>query len=245
MGFKVAQMARKKDKQFHFKQFSVRHDRSGMKVGTDGVLLGAWVTLTNEKNILEIGTGSGVIALVLAQRTPPQTHIEAIEPDQSSCLDALENFSSCPWKDRIALHQTRLQNFQSNNLFELIVSNPPYFQDSQKPPDSRRELARHTESLSFTDLLEGADRLLTPAGRLAIILPVAEAIQFKQLATSNFYVIRTCQFRSRQHKPVERILFEFSRQSQVEKEEVLTLYEEGDRWTHEYNKLTRPFYLTA
>jgi tRNA1Val (adenine37-N6)-methyltransferase len=215
-----------------------------MKVGTDGVLLGAWVNLKNENTILEIGTGSGVIALVLAQRTPPHTHIDAIEPDQPSCLDASDNFSSCPWKDRLSLHHTRLQDFQSKNLFDLIISNPPYFHDSQKPPDSRRELARHTESLSFTDLLEGADRLLTPTGRLAIILPVTEATQFKQLALPRFQVIRTCQFRSRKHKPVERILFEFSRLSQVEKEEVLTLYEEGDRWTKEYDNLTQSFYLT-
>jgi len=214
-----------------------------MKVGTDGVLLGAWVNLENEKKILEIGTGSGVIALVLAQRTSSHTHIDAIEPDQSSCLDAAGNFSISPWKDRIALHHTHLQDFHPKNLYDLIVSNPPYFQDSQKPPDSRRELARHTESLSFTDLLEVAARLLTPAGRLAVILPVAEATQFRQLASFRFHVIRTCQFRSRKHKPVERILFEFSRQSQVEKEEVLTLYEAGDQWTHEYNILTRPFYL--
>jgi len=235
---------RKKDKQFHFKQFSVRHDRSGMKVGTDGVLLGAWVNIKGEKNILEVGTGSGVIALVLAQRSPINTHIVAIDPDQSSCLDALENFSVSPWKDRIALHRTRLQDFNSTHQFDLIVSNPPYFQDSQKPPDSRRELARHTESLSFTDLIEGVDRLLSPTGRLAIILPATEATHFRQLASSCFQVIRTCQFRSRQHKPVERILFEFARQSQGEKEEELILYAEGDRWTKEYNNLTQLFYLT-
>jgi len=235
--------SRKKDKQFHFKQFSVRHDRSGMKVGTDGVLLGAWVNVENQKNILEVGTGSGVIALVLAQRTGLQTHIAAIEPDQSSCQDALENFSASPWKDRVSLHRSRLQEFHSTHQFDLVVSNPPYFQDSQKPPDSRRELARHTESLSFTELLEGADRLLSTEGRLAIILPLVEANQFKQLASPRFQVIRVCQFRSRQHKPIERILFEFARQSPGEKVEELILYVEGDRWTDEYNNLTQPFYL--
>jgi len=235
---------RKKDKQFHFKQFSVRHDRSGMKVGTDGVLLGAWVSVENEKNILEIGTGSGVIALVLAQRTPQLTQIAAIEPDLSSCMDASDNFSVSPWKERISLQRVRLQDFHSPFLFDLVVSNPPYFQDSQKPPDSRRELARHTESLSFTDLLEGADRLLTPAGRLAVILPVTEATHFRQLASNRFQVIRICQFRSRKHKPVERILIEFARQSPGEKAEELVLYADGDHWTKEYKNLTSPFYLT-
>src|SRR5688572_22601587 len=165
---------RKKDKQFHFKQFSVRHDRSGMKVGTDGVLLGAWVEVKNAKRLLDIGTGTGVIALMLAQRTQPNVTIDAIEIDRDAIEDASENFSSSPWSNRFTLHRGRVQEFSTSKKFDIIVSNPPYFIDSYKPPNDQRIIARHAESLSFEDLLRVSEKLLEENGTLNVVLPYTE-----------------------------------------------------------------------
>src|SRR5688572_28245976 len=191
---------RKKDKQFHFKQFSVRHDRSGMKVGTDGVLLGAWVEVKNAKRLLDIGTGTGVIALMLAQRTQPDVTIDAIEIDPDAIEDASENFSSSPWSNRFTLHRGRVQEFSSKK-FDILVSNPPYFIDSYKPPNDQRIIARHSESLSFEDLLRVSEKLLTENGTLNVILPYTEGLQFIDLAEkSGYYCSRKWSFRTREEK---------------------------------------------
>lgn len=237
-------ISRKKDKQFHFKQFSVRHDRSGMKVGTDGVLLGAWVNTTNAKLILDIGTGTGVIALMMAQRTPSATTIEAIEMDEPAFQDAAENFASSPWRDRLMLHHGLMQGFASEKQYDLIVSNPPYFINGYKPPNDQRIVARHSESMSFQDLLNTAKKFIAETGRLSVILPVTEGLQFLDLAAqSGFHCSRKWSFRTRKEKPVERFLLEFSRiKSETEEGEIL-LYRTGEEWSDGYRSLTGEFYL--
>jgi tRNA1Val (adenine37-N6)-methyltransferase len=230
---------------FHFKQFSVSHKRSSMKVGTDGVLLGAWVDVQNTKRILDVGTGTGVIALMLAQRTTPGTRIDAVELSDEACLDAAENFANSPWREKITLHHMSVQSFSPKHQFDLIVSNPPYFINSYKPADKMRHQARHTDSLSFLELLQTSSKWLTPDGRLAVILPAHEGATFLSL-TRNFslHCIRQWMFRSRQHKPVERLLFEFSGQPNPLEARELCLYEDnGDQWTEEYVAITRDFYL--
>ncbi len=235
---------RKKDKLFHFKKFSVRHDRSSMKVGTDGVLLGAWVDVTNASHILDVGTGTGIIALMLAQRTKPSVQIEAIEIDQHASEDANENFISSHWSERLTLHHDPVQNFTSSKQFDLIVSNPPYFISSFKPPHAQRTVARHTESLSFIDLINAAKRLLSEKGKLNVVLPYTEGLQFIVLATENgFYCSKKWSFRARKEKPIERWLLEFSKDKTSPEEGEILLYSSGEEWSEGYQKLTKEFYL--
>lgn len=234
---------RKKDKLFHFKQFSVRHDRSGMKVGTDGVLLGAWTDLNNTKHILDIGTGTGVIALMLAQRAKQAT-IDAVEIEQEAFEDATENIASSPWADRIRVHHNPIQDFNSSTKFDLIVSNPPYFQNSFKPPDAKRGVARHTQQLTFPELLNFAKKFLATAGKLSIILPYTEGLEFITLASKHsFYCSRKWGFRTRAEKPIERLLLEFSNRKLALEEGEILLYKNGNEWSDGYRSLTRDFYL--
>jgi len=234
---------RGENKLFHFKQFSVRHDRSGMKVGTDGVLLGAWTRVTNAKHILDIGTGTGVIALMLAQRTYDAT-FDCVEIDKEAYDDATENIASSSWTDRIRVHHNSIQAFNSPTKFDLIVSNPPYFQNSFKPPDAKRGVARHTQQLTFTELLNIAKKFLAPSGKLSLILPYTEGKEFITLASNDsFYCSRKWSFRTRAEKPIERWLLEFSRIKEAQEEGEILLYENGDEWSDGYKSLTRDFYL--
>lgn len=236
-------MSRNKKDKFHFKLFSINHDRCAHKVGTDGVLLGAWVDISRASRILDIGTGSGVIALMMAQRTIAGTRIDAIDVSADDCLQAIENVASSPWPEKIAINNVALQHFKSEP-YDLIVSNPPYFIDSAKPPKEGRVRARHTASLSPLDLLDHSRRLLSDNGKLCLILPTTEANRFIDLATrSGWYCGRTCEFRARASKPVERLLFQLLLHYQEPRKESITLYDQGDQWTNEYKFLTKDFYL--
>jgi tRNA1Val (adenine37-N6)-methyltransferase len=239
-------MKRVKPDQFHFKKFSVTHKRSSMKVGTDGVLLGAWVDLTNTGSILDIGTGTGVIALMLAQRTPSSVHIDAVELNPDACVDAQENFSQAPWTDRLHLYTQAIQTFTPEKTYDLIVSNPPYFINSYKPTNLHRTTARHTKQLSFEELLSAVLRLLNVSGRFAVVLPVTEGQAFEKLALDNgLSCIRKWSFRTRENKPVERLLMEFSRHNQPFETGEILLYESGENWSDEYKNLMKEFYLKA
>ena len=235
-------MARKTQDTFRFKQFSVKHDRCAHKVGTDAVLLGAWVDVIGANRILDIGTGSGVIALMMAQRSA-QAHIDAIDISTQDCQQANENVATSPWPNKIRITTIALQKFKSNP-YDLIVSNPPFFIDSAKPPEEVRTRARHTESLPPEELLIAAKHLITPQGKLCLILPVTEALSFIRLAhTSGWHCTRLCEFRARETKPVERLLFQLQLIEQEKKKESLMLYERDEEWTIEYKNLTRDFYL--
>lgn len=230
---------------FRFKQFNIGHRKATMKVGTDGVLLGAWTALETTKRILDVGTGSGVIALMLAQRTQPDTHIDAIDISEEDCAVAHENVRQSPWAEKVVVQHASLQEFISDP-YDLIISNPPYFINSFKPPAENRTQARHTETLSQSDLLLHSKRLLAPAGRLSVILPETEVRQFIKLGSgSGWFCIRSCEFRSRQAKPIERVLLEMSLKFQPMQTEKLVLYETGESWTEAYKTLTKDFYLKA
>jgi tRNA1Val (adenine37-N6)-methyltransferase len=234
----------KSGKHFHFKQFSIRHDLSTMKVGTDGVLLGAWVEPGNAKSILDIGTGSGVIALMLAQRTDATVVIDAVEVEEQDAQQAQENILASPWPAKILVHHTAIQNYSSGRTYDLIVSNPPYFINSQEPPDKRRIEARHTVLLPHDELLSTVIRLLAPSGRFCLILPYAEGLDFIELAKFyQLYCTRQWSFRTRREKPVERLLLEFSYLHHPTNQGEILLYNEGNDWSREYCDLTRNFYL--
>lgn len=231
---------------FQFKQFTIQQDKCAMKVGTDAVLLGSWTECKNAKRILDIGTGSGIITLMLAQRS--NAVIDALEIDKSSCEQAEENIKSSPWKDRINVIHSSLQNYllKSEHQYDLIVSNPPYFIASSKAPDQKRSTARHTDTLPFNDLINGVTKLLTEDGRLCVILPLKEAQVLIDLAKeSSLFLNKLTRISGRADKDSEkRWLMEFSKTSQEVKENKLAI-EKGERhdYTEEYKELTNEFYL--
>ena len=154
---------------FDFKQFSICQDQCAMKVGTDGVLLGAWAD--GGRRILDIGTGTGIIALMMAQRFPDAA-IDAIEIDHDACRQAAGNIAATPFADRIRIHECPIQHFQPTMRYDVIVSNPPYFINSMKNPDKKRATARHTDTLSPRDLFMAAEKMLDENGIFSIIIPI-------------------------------------------------------------------------
>jgi tRNA1Val (adenine37-N6)-methyltransferase len=235
---------KKRESVFRFKKFSVTHDRVAHKVGTDGVLLAAWADVSGVSSILEIGTGSGVMALVLAQRTDEGCSVDAVEVDKESAEQARENVLKSPWPKKIKVHHISIQAFDSDRRYDLIVSNPPYFVKSSLPPEVKRGNARHTGTLSFEELADAALRLLKPDGKLAVILPVVEAQSFIDIAgRKKMYCIRQCEVQSRKHKPVERILLEFGLKPAQTLVDNLVIHGEKAEWSEEYTRLTGAFYL--
>lgn len=233
-----------KNKAFHFRKFSVKDDRCAMKVGTDGVLLGAWVNVDEVKKILDVGTGCGLVALMLAQRTNELVTIDAIEIERDDASQASENFLNSPWVSRLHLFENSLQKFKSESKYDLIVSNPPYFLNSLLPPSVHRTRTRHTNSLTYQELIDHAVRMMNNKSRLAVILPYQEGLEFKSHALKKgLHLIRQLAFYSRKEKPQERWLLEFSFEKKELKEEYLVLYEKDNYQSEDYRKLTHDFYL--
>jgi tRNA1Val (adenine37-N6)-methyltransferase len=229
---------------FSFKQFTVTQEKSAFKVGTDAVLLGAVAGTAGAEKILDIGTGTGVIALMLAQKCSAE--IVAIEPDNESFGEAKENVNKSMWKERIKVVNCDLQSFfPEGGLFDLIVSNPPYFVDSLKSPDDRRSAARHNDSLTTDNLLKGASRLLADEGRLQLILPYAEGNVFiAEAAGYGFYCNYILKVRPLPTSEIRRLILTFSRKQMKPVEKFLTI-EHGARheFTDEYKNLTKDFYM--
>jgi len=228
---------------FRFKKFDVRHEQSAMKVGTDGVLLGAWADVSNCRHILDIGAGTGLIAMMLAQRAIDAT-IVAVEIDEPASDEMRLNFSACPWKDRIQAVNTEIQSFESPKSFDLIVSNPPYFNNGTLPPTTARKSARHENTLSQYDLLKSVDRLLSPNGKLCIILPYQEALEFERTAFEyELHLNKVLAFHAKEDKPAERLLMEFSKNQNNKVISKLVHYTDNGDWTEDYKQLTRDFYI--
>ena len=227
---------------FSFRQFSISQDRCAMKVGTDGVLLGAWAP--GGQRILDVGTGTSLIALMMAQRFPT-SHVVGIDVDDEACLQAVENVENSPFSDRVKIVKSSLQEFLVEESFDAIVSNPPYFVNSLKNPDARRTLARHTDSLSFDDLFRGVGRLLSEYGVFSIIIPTDALEQMLLNACQyGFYVSRQVAVKTVERKLPKRYLLSFRRQPTecvVEEIKVMT-DSEGSRSTW-FDALTREFYL--
>jgi tRNA1Val (adenine37-N6)-methyltransferase len=230
---------------FSFKKFTVFQDRCAMKVGVDGVLLGAWASVENTKNILDVGTGTGLIALMLAQRSTAA--ITAIDIDKNAVEQAIENVIQSPWQDRIDIINQSFQNFTDTFTakFDLIVSNPPYFVNALKAPDFARSSARHTDFLSHEDLIDNASELLNPNGRICLILPPIEAEKCKQYALKKelFCNNETFVYPKPDTKP-KRVLLEFSNSQTLKSIHYLTM-EENERhiYTNEFKTLVKDFYL--
>ena len=228
---------------FQFKQFTIQQDLCAMKVGTDGVLLGAWST-AKEGSILDIGSGTGLIAIMLAQRTKSAL-ITAIDINQNAYLQTLQNVNECMWKDRIQVFHAAVQDFKSTIKYDLIITNPPYFINSTKAPQHERNTARHTDELSFLDLITAVKRLLKKDGLFAIILPIEEAKLFiKEAQEKELYLNRICEVKPNLDKAAKRMLLEFSFYITELKEEELTIEtEKRHHYSKEYIILTQDFYL--
>lgn len=229
---------------FQFKQFTVWHDKCAMKVGTDGVLLGAWTSVRNAHKILDVGTGTGLVALMLAQRSLPDADIVALEIDKAAAGQAGENVARSPWKERIEVVQADFRNYQSSDKFDVIVSNPPYFVDSLECPDQQRNAARHNDSLTYEELLEGVAGLLAEDGAFTIVIPTDVADRVKMIATAkNLYAVRQLNVITKLGGIPKRTLitFTFSNQECVV-EELLTELARH-QYSEEYIALMREYYL--
>lgn len=219
------------------------NDRTAMKVGTDGVLLGAWCPVEGAQRALDVGTGCGVIALMVAQRNG-EAHIDGIDIDPGAIEEATLNFAASPWSERLTAMMADFSHMTSTDSYDLIVSNPPYFTDSLLPPDAARTLARHAGALSYHQLIEGAAQRLTDSGMLALISPtVAEGAIIEAAAFASLPVKNITRVIPVEGAAVKRILWLLSRREMPYREENLTIAHRDGSFTSEYIALTRNFYL--
>lgn len=228
---------------FHFKEFSIKQDKCAMKVGTDGVLLGAWISAI-EGNLLDIGCGTGLLSLMMAQRVE-NASIDAIDIEEQAFLQCVDNVKESKWSLKITTHHSSIQQYKTSKKYQLIFSNPPYFVKSTKAPNQERSTARHTDELPFEELINGVINLLNANGIFALIMPVGEAEIFIQLATEKgLFLTRKCSVKPNEVKPLKRVLMEFSFQEKSILEEELTIEtDKRHHYTKDYINLTKDFYL--
>lgn len=229
---------------FQFKQFKVHHDQSSMKVGTDAVLLACLAEMGDSKQILDIGCGSGIISLICGQNSNAQ--ILGIDIDNDSIEQAKNNFKWSPWAQKLKASCISLQDFSSSStkLFDLIISNPPFFVDSMKSGIKKRNLARHNDHLSFQDLIISSKSLLNSHGKIIIILPFTEGLELIQIATENdLYLSKQISIFPKKSKEANRLVIEFGLTKSTTSKLELIIREENNEYTKEYKELTKDFYL--
>ncbi|MEL1245632.1 methyltransferase [Flavobacterium sp. DGU11] len=232
---------------FQFKQFNIQQDKCAMKVGTDGVLLGAWAPLHhNPYSILDIGAGTGLIALMLAQRSNAE-QVDALEIDDDAYEQAVDNFESSPWSDRLFCYHAGLDEFmeEPEDEYDLIVSNPPFYTEDYTSGDEQRDTARFSASLPFEDLAEAASLLLSDVGIFAIILPFKEEDTFLALAKENeLYPVKITRVKGTPTAETKRTLMAFSRDENPNTViDELIIETSRHIYTKEYVALTQDFYL--
>lgn len=192
---------------FTFRQFEVRQDRCAMKVGTDGVLLGAWAH--GGERVLDIGTGTALVALIMAQRFP-EASVAGVEIDSAAASQARENVAASPFAGRVGIYETSIQAFESSGVFDAIVSNPPFFNNSLKNPDSQRAAARHTDTLPYRDLFAAVKRLLAPEGEFSAVIPFDCLTAFTAEAyMAGLAMSRRCAIKTTPRKSPRRYLVAF------------------------------------
>ncbi len=219
------------------------HHNATMKVGTDAMLLGSWINLDGAKSILDIGTGCGIISLIMAQRC--EAMIDAVDVDQASVIEAETNFRFSPWSERLCVYHSDIKLFNLDKSYDLIVSNPPFFTTSFKTQQERRNLARHADSLPFQDLINATKRLLHPKGRFALVLPENEAVNFIPLAEkSGLFVHKILEIIPIEGKPVNRLnlIFALTFTESIEKNS-LTIRDTQLNFTAMYHLMLKDFYL--
>lgn len=233
-------------KPFQFKQFSIAQDRCAMKIGTDGVLLGAWTPVNKQPHsILDLGAGTGVIALQLAQRTHAST-IDAVEIDEAAYEQCSENFEGSPWADRLFCYHASVQEFASeiDETYDLIVSNPPFYSEDYKTEDPARDLARFTDALPFRHLIVCAAHLLSEQGVFAVVIPKKEESGFIEIAQqSGLFPSQICHVKGSTASEVKRSLLAFTREKITPIIEGLTIENGRHDYTSAYKALVADFYL--
>lgn len=215
-----------------------------MKVGTDGVLLGAWTDVHNVKNLLDIGTGTGLIALMLAQRCHPSTRVTALEIDPAAATQARENVKRSPWAQQIEVIEADFRHHTFDSSFDLIVSNPPYFHEALACPNAQRRLARHTDTLTYDELLVGATALLSPRGRLCLILPSeASALVEQKAQTQGLHTLHRTHILTKPGEAPKRTILSFSLEFAPTQESILPIRNTQNEHSSLYIDLTKNYYL--
>ena len=231
---------------FRFKKFVVYQDRVTMKVGTDGVLVGSWADIGNAKSVLDIGTGTGLIALMMAQRIGDGSQVHAIDVDDNAIKQAGENFEASPWPGAFVVHHQSIQEFSKSyrKKFDLIISNPPFFTGGMLSENNLRNDVRHTTKLPHGELLLAVDRLLNEKGKLTLILPYLQGLRFMEISqTYRLFPNRITEVYGRQGKSVERMMIDFTRIELDSVKSELYIHCDNDDFTEEYKTLTKDFYL--
>ncbi len=229
---------------FEFKQFKVSHDRCSTRVSTDAVVLGAWAECKGAERILDVGTGSGVIALMLAQRNEG-AQVVGVEIDPEAASQAKDNVLFSPWADRVTVEEMDVQSFARNcdDRFDLIVCNPPFFSGGNLSSGISRHALRSTKKLPHGDLLAAFRTLLTETGRGVVVLPYIEGLRFSELARSyGLYPVRILQLRPLDEQPIERLVIQLERKRMEPIRHDLVMKYEGGEPTRQFQRLTKPFY---
>lgn len=232
---------------FQFKQFSVSQSGSAMKIGTDGVLLGAWTPIDNQPlTILDVGAGTGVLALMLAQRTDAHT-IDAVEIDEEAYIECTENFENSDWGDRLFCYFASFEEFVEEMIdekYDLIISNPPFYKSDYKTESHTRNTARFQDALPFDFLLKGASQLLSEKGIFSVIIPFSEEENFIALASKNgLFPKKITHVKGLPTSEIKRSLIAFSKEKQTTETNLLVIENQRNIYTDEYINLTKDFYL--
>ena len=237
------------NKPFHFKEFTINQDKTAMKVGTDAVLLGAWCSLeTCPDTILDVGSGTGLISLMMAQRSDAET-IDAVEIDPDAYEQNVANFEKSGWSDRLFCYHSSFQDFsqemkEEDEEYDLIISNPPFYNDNFETNDTSRNTARFTSALSFKELLESTSKILSDSGIFTIIIPFKEQTVFVSLAAKyRLFLNRVCSVRGTENSEIKRSMLEFSFYQKEVEETTLVIEKARHKYTQEYINLTKDFYL--
>ena len=232
---------------FNFKMFAIQQDRCAMKVGTDSVLLGAWCPIENNPfSVLDIGAGTGILSLMIAQRSNAE-QIDALEIDEEAYEQCVENFENSPWGDRLFCFHAGLDEFvdEPEDEYDLIISNPPFYSEDYKTENSQRDLARFQEAMPFDDLVEAADLLLSENGIFAVIIPYKEEEKFIDLcAEVELFPVKVTRIKGTPNTEIKRSLLAFKRyELPVLEADELVIETSRHKYTEEYIDLTKDFYL--
>lgn len=232
-----------KTNDFSFKQFTIQQDLCAMKVTTDACLLGATVDANTADHVLDIGAGSGLLSLMIVQEF--NCSVTAVELDDAACKQAQVNVDNSPWRNQIQLHQQSIQAFAqtTKQRFDCIISNPPFFDSSLKCPDSKRNLARHTDSLSFAELTTAISTLLSENGKSWVLLPATSSERYRQEAIkAGLPIEKIIKIRSTSKRPIHRHIVVTGRQAGPVKEEYLTIHDDNEGYSRDVRRIMQPFY---
>ncbi len=231
---------------FQFKKFTINQDRCAMKVGTDGVLLGAWCPIDNNPfSILDIGAGTGILSLMIAQRSKAE-QIDAIEIDEDAFEQCVDNFESSPWSDKLFCFHAGLDEFmeEPEDEYDLIISNPPFYTEDYKTENEQRDLARFSDALPFEDLVEATHLLLSENGIFAVIIPFKEEEKFIALAKDfELHPFKITRVKGTPTTEIKRSLLAFSKTQKQTLVDELIIETARHQYTEEYVDLTKDFYL--